>query len=161
MLAWSNLSIQIYSFVFYCFVNFLCILLFLFLNSLFLWFLVIWSFQDIRNCANGQKDRIILVHFKKIVISMCFVHKPLQNILGKCRRSTRRVTSRPTVRFSQTGIKRCARLERKKWKGVSRSAAVAKAVNGFQVRGGSNDLWESLKSLTLFWNIESWSTIKL
>ena len=57
----------------------------------------------------APKDRIntVLVHFKKSVISMCFVHKHMQNadfgqILCRFASTKRHVTSRPMVRFSQT-----------------------------------------------------------
>ena len=71
---------------------------------------------------------------------MCFVHKPMQNAdFGQilCRRAStkRHVTSRPTVRFSQTWYQKMRKTWKKKsWKGVSRSAAVADFVQGGGVK---------------------------
>ena len=144
MLAWSNLSIPNLFFCILLLCKFLMYFI-VFISDVFhcfydLFFLVIWSWliQDIRNCANGQKDRIntVLVHFKKISnfhTCMCFVHKPRckMQILGKFCADLRvqNVTWPPDRRsdFRKLGIKRCARLERKKsWKGVSWTVAVAR-----------------------------------
>ena len=142
---------QIYSFVFYCFVNFLCILLFLFFMY-FIVFIIFYflqfdldQFQDIENCANGPKDRIntVLVHFKKICNFHVFCTQTnicKMQILGKfCADVLVQNVTWPRDQWSdfrKLGIKRCVRLERKKsWKGVSRSAAVARQ-SQISCRGG-------------------------
>ena len=74
---------------------------------------------------------------------MCFVHKPMQyadfgQILCRRKSTKRHVTSRPTVRFSQTWYQRCARLERKKsWKACC-DLRRSRGSRGFRAGGGSN-----------------------
>ena len=126
------------SYVFYCF-YFLCI-------SLFLWFFFC-NVILIRNCANGQKDRIntVLVHFKKISNFHVFCTQTYAKciFLGKfCADMRVQNVMWPRDRWSdfrKLGTKRCVRLERKKsWKGVSRSAAVARQ-SRISYRGGQID----------------------
>ena len=126
MLTWSNLSIPnlffcillfckflmyfivFISYVFHCFYDFL----FLVISS--------WLISRYKKLCKWPKrqNKHCLVHFKKISnFQNCFVHKPMQNVdFGQilCRRAStkRRVTSRPTVRFSQTWYQKM----RKTWK---------------------------------------------
>ena len=135
------------SYVFYCFYV-LCI-------SLFLWFYFLFDldyFQDIRNCANGLKDKIntVLVHFNKNKLFQCVLYTNIckMRILGKFCADVR-VQNVTWPRnwwsdFRKLGIKRCVRLERKKsWKGVLRSAAVARQ-SRISYRGGQFDIWPNI-----------------
>ena len=112
--------------LFYCFVNFLCILLFVFLMYIIVFMIFYFlefdlhKFPDIRNCANGPKDRIntVLVHFKKIsnfhVFCTLFLYAQCGFGAILCRRASikHHVTSRPMIRFSQTWFQKM----RKTWK---------------------------------------------
>ena len=76
---------------------------------------------------------------------MCFVHKPMQNAdFGQilCRRAStkRRVTSRPTVRFSQTWYQKMRKTWKKKV--MKRRVAICggrEAVADFVAGGGQID----------------------
>ena len=76
---------------------------------------------------------------------MCSVHKPMQNAdFGQilCRRAStkRRVTSRPTVRFSQTWYQKMRKTWKKKV--MKRRVAICggrEAVAGFRAGGGQID----------------------
>ena len=72
---------------------------------------------------------------------MCFVHKPMQNAdFGQilCRRAStkRRVTSRPTVRFSQTWYQKMRKTWKKKV--MKRRVAICGG-RGFRAGGGQID----------------------
>ena len=156
MLAWSNLQIPNL---------FLCILLFckflmyfiVFISYVFLCFydflfFVIWSWLISRYtklCKSPKRQNkhcFLKSILRKSVISMCFVHKHIckMRILGNFWADVRvQKVAWPRDRWSdfrKLGIKRCARLERKKsWKGMSRSAAVA-TQSRISCRGGGGQI---------------------
>ena len=120
MLAWSNLSIPNLFFCILLFCKFLMyfIVFISYVHCFYDFLLVIWSwlisrYKKLCKWPKTQNKHCFSA-FWKSVISMCFVHKPMQQMFVP---TCEHVTSRPTVRFSQTWYKRCARLERKKsWK---------------------------------------------